>query len=352
MARAARRRRGGHAAGDPGGFLPVAAAARPGASERTLAGFRTWVVQECPVAPGRTAGPEGTAAPAAAVAALTAVSCARRPAWAARSAPSWTGRPMAAAPGVARPVSSGRRRSWPPSWTARSGPVAAIAGGPDRSWRPRGGRPGLGRPVGGGAQALHRARGSPGRPTRAAPTSGRRGGTGHDRRPLPARARRGRREGRWLDALLTRTPFLAGFLAALALAVLTAGPAAPGVVAGPGSAPEPGPRDADGGCGCACGPGPGHANGPAVWRWGRLAAFRRSRLARPSLPQLAPVPVARSHALLLAWAYGWHALRVPFEEHVLSWRRRAAQDRAAGQGCCSACPARRSPPPPSRTCLG
>ena len=45
---------------------------------------------------------------------------------------------MAAAPGVARPMSSGRRPSWPPSWTGRSAPVAAAA----RSGRTGGGRSG------------------------------------------------------------------------------------------------------------------------------------------------------------------------------------------------------------------
>ena len=47
---------------------------------------------------------------------------------------------MAAALGVARPMSSGRRRSWPPSWTGAPGPwqrsrrPAAAAAGGGRDW--------------------------------------------------------------------------------------------------------------------------------------------------------------------------------------------------------------------------
>ena len=80
-------------------------------------------------------------------------------------------------------------------------------------------------------------------------------------------------------------------------------------------------------------PGPDHANcAELVWRWGRFAAWRRSRMARPSLGTwrryLGPV----QHSHLVGWAYGWHPLWVPFEEHSAGHgAAAAAQDRAAGQ---------------------
>jgi type IV secretion system protein VirD4 len=65
-------------------------------------------------------------------------------------------------------------------------------------------------------------------------------------------------------------------------------------------------------------PGQGHATAFGLWfRWGRWAAFRRSRRARPSLGIWRRYWCPFTHAVLLGWAYGWHRLWVPSEEHVL-----------------------------------
>jgi type IV secretion system protein VirD4 len=65
-------------------------------------------------------------------------------------------------------------------------------------------------------------------------------------------------------------------------------------------------------------PGPDHANWlELIWRWGRFAAWRRSKMTRPSLPRWRRYLWPASHSHLVAWAYGWHALRVPFEDHLL-----------------------------------
>jgi len=65
-------------------------------------------------------------------------------------------------------------------------------------------------------------------------------------------------------------------------------------------------------------PGPGHATGYHLWlRWGRLAAWRRSKQSRPSLSTFQRYWRPFSHAVLVGWGYGWHRLWVPFEEHIL-----------------------------------
>ena len=66
-------------------------------------------------------------------------------------------------------------------------------------------------------------------------------------------------------------------------------------------------------------PGAGHATLPELWlRWGRLAAFRRSGRARPSLSfwRRAFGP-ASEYSILIGRAHFRHALRLPLEEHAV-----------------------------------
>ena len=65
-------------------------------------------------------------------------------------------------------------------------------------------------------------------------------------------------------------------------------------------------------------PGKGFAPVFNLWlRWGRLAALRRSRQIRRSLPPLYRFLHARQHAVFLGRAHYRHGLRVPLEEHLL-----------------------------------
>ena len=65
-------------------------------------------------------------------------------------------------------------------------------------------------------------------------------------------------------------------------------------------------------------PGRGHATVAELWlRWGRLAAFRRSRRSRWSLTAWQRLCRPALHSLLLGRAHYRHCLRVPVEEHVL-----------------------------------
>jgi type IV secretion system protein VirD4 len=65
-------------------------------------------------------------------------------------------------------------------------------------------------------------------------------------------------------------------------------------------------------------PGPGHATGVECWwRWGRFAAFRRSRRARPSLSAWRRYWRPSEHSILIGRAYVTHGLRAPSEEHAL-----------------------------------
>jgi hypothetical protein len=65
-------------------------------------------------------------------------------------------------------------------------------------------------------------------------------------------------------------------------------------------------------------PGPGHATGVECWlRWGRFAAFRSSRRARPSLSARHRYWRPSEHSVQIGRAYVTHALRAPSEEHVL-----------------------------------
>jgi type IV secretion system protein VirD4 len=66
-------------------------------------------------------------------------------------------------------------------------------------------------------------------------------------------------------------------------------------------------------------PGPGHATVIELWlRWGKLAAFRPSRRARPSLSfwerTFSP---ATAYSILVGRAHYRHALRLPVEEHAV-----------------------------------
>jgi hypothetical protein len=66
-------------------------------------------------------------------------------------------------------------------------------------------------------------------------------------------------------------------------------------------------------------PGAGHATLPELWlRWGRLASFRRSGRARPSLSfwRRAFGP-ASEYSILIGRAHFRHALRLPLEEHAV-----------------------------------
>jgi len=65
-------------------------------------------------------------------------------------------------------------------------------------------------------------------------------------------------------------------------------------------------------------PGRGHATvGELHVRWGRLAAFRRSRRSRGSLPGWRRLISPDEHSLLLGRAHYGHCLRIPVEEHAL-----------------------------------
>ena len=65
-------------------------------------------------------------------------------------------------------------------------------------------------------------------------------------------------------------------------------------------------------------PGPGHATVLELWlRWGRLAAARRARRSRRSLPLLTRWFRPSQTSVLVGRAHYGHALRVPVEEHVI-----------------------------------
>ena len=65
-------------------------------------------------------------------------------------------------------------------------------------------------------------------------------------------------------------------------------------------------------------PGRGHATAFELWlRWGRLAAFRRSRRSRPSLSVWRRLACPDEHSVLLGRGHYRHGLRVPVEEHVI-----------------------------------
>jgi type IV secretory pathway TraG/TraD family ATPase VirD4 len=65
-------------------------------------------------------------------------------------------------------------------------------------------------------------------------------------------------------------------------------------------------------------PGKGFATIAGLWlRWGRLAALRRSRRIRRSLPLWHRALVPGEHSVFLGRAHWRHRLRVPLEEHVL-----------------------------------
>jgi type IV secretion system protein VirD4 len=65
-------------------------------------------------------------------------------------------------------------------------------------------------------------------------------------------------------------------------------------------------------------PGRGHATVYELWlRWGRFAAFRRSRRVRPSLSAWQRMTSPRQHSVRLGRAQYRHQLAVPLEEHLL-----------------------------------
>jgi len=65
-------------------------------------------------------------------------------------------------------------------------------------------------------------------------------------------------------------------------------------------------------------PGRGHASTIELWlRWGRLAAFHRSRRSRRSLPAWRRLRQPDQHSLVIGRAHYGHRLRVPVEEHIL-----------------------------------
>ena len=65
-------------------------------------------------------------------------------------------------------------------------------------------------------------------------------------------------------------------------------------------------------------PGRGYATCVELWlRWGRLAAYRRSKRIRPSLGTWQRARYPREHSVLLGRAHYRHRLAVPLEEHVL-----------------------------------
>ncbi len=65
-------------------------------------------------------------------------------------------------------------------------------------------------------------------------------------------------------------------------------------------------------------PGRGHATVFELWlRWGRLAAARRAKRSRPSLPLAQRLARPSQTSVLVARAHYSHACRVPVEEHVI-----------------------------------
>jgi type IV secretion system protein VirD4 len=66
-------------------------------------------------------------------------------------------------------------------------------------------------------------------------------------------------------------------------------------------------------------PGKGHATVTELWwRWGRLAAFRRSRRTRPTMTFIQRVFASASvYSLLAGRAHYRHALRLPLDEHAV-----------------------------------
>ena len=65
-------------------------------------------------------------------------------------------------------------------------------------------------------------------------------------------------------------------------------------------------------------PGKGFASIAALWwRWGRLAAWRRSARICPSLSAWQRLVASGQHSVFLGWAQWGHRLRVPLEEHLL-----------------------------------
>jgi type IV secretion system protein VirD4 len=65
-------------------------------------------------------------------------------------------------------------------------------------------------------------------------------------------------------------------------------------------------------------PGKGFAHVFSLWlRWGRLAALRRSRRIRPSLPLWYRIAEAHQHSVFLGRAHYRHQMRIPLEEHLL-----------------------------------
>ena len=65
-------------------------------------------------------------------------------------------------------------------------------------------------------------------------------------------------------------------------------------------------------------PGKGFAAVVSLWQhWGRLAALRRSRRIRRSLPLWLRLLNPHAHSVFLGRAHYRHGLRVPLEEHLL-----------------------------------
>jgi type IV secretion system protein VirD4 len=65
-------------------------------------------------------------------------------------------------------------------------------------------------------------------------------------------------------------------------------------------------------------PGRGYATCVELWlRWGRCAAFRRSKRIRPSLSGWQRMRRPREHSVLVGRAHYRHQLAVPLEEHLL-----------------------------------
>ena len=65
-------------------------------------------------------------------------------------------------------------------------------------------------------------------------------------------------------------------------------------------------------------PGRGHATVFELWlRWGRLAAFRRSGRARPSLSVWRRTACPDEHSVLVGRGHYRHGLRVPVDEHAI-----------------------------------
>ena len=223
----------------------------------TLAGFRAWVLEECPVAPGRRAARAGPGRP---------------------SSPSPHPRRLLAAPRGSGPRGGTKTARFLALVTERHGPLAAIpleaVAKISAALAPQ-----VDLNAGAARAALRRA-------------------------VLAAQERR--------PAMIIKYAIALAVLLAVRRRVLRLG-----VPARPVPARQPGPAPAAR-LHLRLHPGKGFATVVGLWlRWGRLAALRRSGRIRRSLPLWQRMLAPGEHSVFVGRAHWRHGLRVPLEEHVL-----------------------------------